>query len=339
MTKVRFLILTDHSGHSEHNSLYALTRALAADARTKSVLVASRGDKRNEAFFTGDLEAKIYVAKATAHFDFEADGRQFISSNLTTTFKEAETVWLRLPPSEDQQFLSELIEYSPSPSAGVNPVIINHPAGIIETGSKAFLANFSEHTAPIKRIFSELDFRRWIAQHETVLKPLQAYGGRGIVRIQNEQVEENGQLHPLDRWIDANRHSIESGHYLAMKFLKNVSQGDKRILVVNGHILGASLRIPAEGNWLCNVAQGGSAIPADVSPEEEGMIAAISPVLLDKGVVIFGADTLVDDDGRRVLSELNTNSIGGFPQAEAQSNRPVLKQTIDGIYDYLDRYL
>ena len=84
---------------------------------------------------------------------------------------------------------------------------------------------------------------------------------------------------------------------------------------------------------------GGTSILADVTPEEQAMIAAIAPTLLEKGIVIFGADTLMDDDGKRVLSELNTNSIGGFPQAEAQTGRPILQQTINGIYDYLTNRL
>jgi len=151
----------------------------------------------------------------------------------------------------------------------------------------------------------------------------------------NGMAEVAGDQLPLANWLETAREDIEAGNYLAMKYLKNVSQGDKRILVVNGKIMGASLRIPKPGQWLCNVSQGGTSVAAEITPEEEEMIAAVAPVLLEKGVVIFGADTLMDDDGKRVLSELNTNSIGGFPQAEAQTGRPILQQTINGIYTYL----
>ena len=116
-----------------------------------------------------------------------------------------------------------------------------------------------------------------------------------------------------------------------MKYLKNVKQGDKRIVVVNGEILGASLRLPAENSWLCNVAMGGSSNVAQVEKEEEEIIQLINPTLSDKGIVMYGVDTLVSDDGKRVLSEINTTSIGGLPQIAAMNNLPLVEQAIDPV--------
>jgi glutathione synthase len=348
---LRFLILTDHAGHSDQNSLYALTRTLAADNRTTSVFVASRSDERNRGFFAGDLGAVLYGIRAKETFAFDPSGRRFTASEETVFYGEADVVWLRLPPSTDGAFFAHLASFAPaaapSPKAGggpdgagqepgatlpKKPLVINNPRGIMETGSKEFLLHFPDFTAPVRRMQSAVDVQSFLAQHGAiVLKPLREYGGRGLVKISGGTTEEDGRTAPLADWLQ----TAEFSNYLAMKYLKNVGRGDKRILVVNGHILGASLRIPAPGQWLCNVARGGTSVVADVAPEEEAMIAAVAPVLLAKGIVIFGADTLVDDDGKRVLSELNTNSIGGFPQAEAQTGLPILQQTIDGIYNYL----
>ncbi|SEQ64472.1 ATP-grasp domain-containing protein [Neolewinella agarilytica] len=347
MRKYQFLILTDHRGHSDQNSLYALTRKLAKDPRTAFVFVASRGDERNRAFFAGELKAPLFGCEASEHFNYDPSGDQFCGEDRQFTAAEADVIWLRLPPPADEAFFARLSSIVPAHSAGSvttdapssGPVIINNPAGILETGSKAFLHNFPGFTAAVRRVQSKLEVQRFAAQHPIVLKPLQEYGGRGLVRIMNGTAEVNGHSFPLDDWLESATNDLEAGNYLAMKYLKNVSAGDKRILVVNGQILGASLRLPAPGQWLCNVAQGGSSVPAEASPEEKEMIAAIAPVLLKKGIVIFGADTLMDDDGKRVLSELNTNSIGGFPQAEAQTGRPILQQTINGIYEYLNERL
>lgn len=329
---MKFLILTDHAGHSDQNSLYALTRTLAADGRTTSVFVASRSDERNRGFFAGSLTLRLFGLSAGVGFSFDPSGRQFTVSEETFAYGEAEVVWLRLPPPADAGFFARLTGFAPAAAPKKEPVVINNPEGILETGSKEFLLHFSDFTAPVRRMQSKVDVHSFIAQHgSVVLKPLREYGGRGLVRITNGTAEEDGQSSPLETWLQ----TADLGNYLAMKYLKNVGQGDKRILVVNGQILGASLRIPAPGQWLCNVARGGTSIVAGVAPEEENMIAAVAPALLKKGIVIFGADTLVDDDGKRVLSELNTNSIGGFPQAAAQTGRPILQQTIDGIYNYL----
>ena len=119
-----------------------------------------------------------------------------------------------------------------------------------------------------------------------------------------------------------------------MKYLKNVKQGDKRIVVVNGQILGASLRLPADNSWLCNVAMGGSSNITQVEKEEEEIIRIINPTLSDKGIVMYGVDTLVGDDGKRVLSEINTTSIGGLPQIAAMNNLPLLERAIDLIWEF-----
>ena len=335
MNPLKFLVLTDHRGHSDQNSLYALVRTLAADARVAAVYVASRGDDRNAAFFGGEVTAPLAVLRVDEYFAFDPSGAQFSIGAEQLTFGEADVVWLRLPPPADAAFFARLTP--PAPAAG--PLIVNDPQGILETGSKAFLLRFPEFTAPVRRMQSTDDVRAFAALHPIVLKPLRDYGGRGLVRIGQGVAELDDRKYPLNQWLQSVEKEIVAGHYLGMKYLRNVSQGDKRILVVNGRILGASLRLPAAGQWLCNVARGGTSVLAEVAPEEKVMIAAVAPVLLAKGVVIFGADTLVDDDGKRVLSELNTNSIGGFPQAQAQTGRPVLQQTIDGLFDYLSRRL
>ena len=121
-----------------------------------------------------------------------------------------------------------------------------------------------------------------------------------------------------------------------MKYLKNVTQGDKRILVVGGKIMAASLRLPAPNSWLCNVAQGGISVPSELEKEEIDIIKTISPRLEQEGIFIFGADTLVNDDGKRILSEINTLSIGGFPQAEKQTGKPIVQDTINKIIKYID---
>jgi glutathione synthase len=336
MRKLKFLVLTDHVGHSDQNSLYALTRKLVTDDRTAFVFVASRGDERNAAFFGGELTASLFGLIAGDNFSFDSSGNQFKISDDYLQYSEADVVWLRLPPPADGVFFAHLTSFAPAAASNNKPILINDPAGILETGSKAFLHHFPDFTATVRRVQSKLEVQVFAELHPIVLKPLQQYGGRGLVRVMDGKAEVGGKKLPLKKWLEIAEKDIESGYYIAMRYLKNVSKGDKRILVVNGKIMGASLRLPAPGQWLCNVSQGGTSLPADTTPEEEKVIAAVAPVLLGKGIVIFGADTLMDDDGKRVLSELNTNSIGGFPQAEAQTGRPILQQTINGLYDYLN---
>jgi glutathione synthase len=171
-------------------------------------------------------------------------------------------------------------------------------------------------------------------RQEIVLKPLLSYGGRGIVRLSKEYCW-NGN----DRYAIAQLSTFLSDtHFpmLSMPFLKNVIQGDKRTIVVNREILGSALRLPAEGSWMCNVAQGGHA-RLDKPTEDERIIQEIlTPILYRKGVVMYGFDTLVGDDGRRVLSEINTLSIGGLVPLQEMSGKPILRRAAELLWDYLE---
>ena len=314
MKRLTFLVLTDHSGHSDQNSLYSLVNTLVADPRSGRVDVASRGDERNADFFRGD-GAQVWGIAVDRELVYSPNGAAFQLGVHELAPLEYDVIWLRLPHPIPEAFFINLATNVP----GIPPLIVNDPAGIETTSTKAFLTNFPEWTPPTRLVHTREQAEAFTREHPIVLKPLRAFGGHGILR--------------LDRPEDARKVSFEEP-YLAMKFLKNVSQGDKRILVVNGKIMAASLRVPRPGEWLCNVARGGTSVSADIDPEEESMIAALAPELLGRGICFAGIDTLVDDGGKRVLSEINTLSIGGFPQAEVQTGRPILQQTIDEFFSY-----
>ncbi len=309
-----FLVLTDHSGHSAQNSVYSLVNTLCRDQRCQSVAIATRGNPQNRQFFRG-AGAQVQGFRVKDELVYREDGSQFGGNLQPLELSQYDVIWLRLPHPVPQAFFDCITQVT----AGTGTLIVNDPAGITETGDKSFLLHFQEWTPPIELVHTAEEAQFFAEQFPLVLKPLRAYGGRGIRRV--------------DRPEDAATVDFTEP-YLAMKFLKNVSQGDKRILVVNGKILAASLRIPAPGQWLCNVAQGGKSIGAEIAPEEQAMIEALAPELLRRGICFCGVDTLVNDDGKRVLSEINTLSIGGFPQAEAQSGRPILQQTIDELFHY-----
>jgi len=231
-----------------------------------------------------------------------------------------------MPPPLNVEFL-EFIDASFHDS-----LIINDPKSIYETGSKKFLMKFQSVCAPMKTCESLDDIVEFSSLFPIVLKPFNEYGGRGILKINGNTVSSGNEDFSFEDF--ANTYRQNPTHYLAVKYLKNVKQGDKRIVVVNGEILGASLRLPAEDSWLCNVSMGGTSNRTEVEPEEEEIIKLINPILTKMGIVMYGVDTLVGDDGKRVLSEINTTSIGGLPQIAAMKKEPLVERAIDLIWDY-----
>jgi glutathione synthase len=332
MKKYNFLVLTEHTKHSNQNSLYALVAELVQQEQVNQVYVASRGNDKNKSFFEEMTSSKVEATLATTSFVYEADGTQFLENTRTVDIQLVDVVFMRLPRPATDEFLEHLVEIAPK------QVFVNNPKGIINTSTKEFLLNFPSVCPPMTLCRSEMDVLNFASKYSIVLKPLREYGGKGVVKVKDHKVYAgDGVPKPIQEYLTEIKEELETSGYLAMKFLKNVSEGDKRILVVNGKILASSLRLPAPDSWLCNIAQGGTSVPSTIRPEEEKMIQEIAPILLKEGIVMFGADTLVDDNGKRILSEVNTLSIGGFPQAEAQTGIPVIKMAIDEIIAYVNQ--
>lgn len=321
------LVVTDHSTHSESNSVYQLSRALLHDPRCGTIWVCSKGHQPNAAFFEGLPEAEIFAQEVTDLFAFEASGSYFHQAVTPLDRQRFDVILIRMPQPVDAAFLFSLESIVPPHQ------IINSPAGIVETATKAFLMQVSYLCPEPVLCHSMIEAMDLSRQKEIVLKPMHSYGGRGIVRLSTDHCWNENERMPLDQLSSF----LSDRHFpmLAMKFLKNVTQGDKRTIVANRQILGSALRMPAPGSWMCNVAQGGSALLAEADEDEHIIQEILTPILYRKGVVIFGFDTLVDDDGRRVLSEINTLSIGGLMPLQEMSGRPILKKTAELLWDYL----
>ncbi|MFK7796462.1 MAG: RimK family alpha-L-glutamate ligase [Aureispira sp.] len=331
MKKYNCLVLTDHKGHSAQNSLYALVRTMVQHQQCTQVQVASRANPQNKAFFEQQEGTTVQAITVGGNFDFDSSGQQFLPHTNKVDLRTVDFIFMRLPRPITDQFLNYLVQVAPQ------AIFVNNPKGIIETSTKAFLMQFPELCPPMRLCHSAQEIKEFATQFPIVLKPLREYGGKGIVRIEKDKVALGAAgEQSLETYLESIQEELTTNGYLAMKFLKNVSQGDKRILVVNGKILGASLRLPPPDSWLCNIAQGGASVSTTVTAEEEAMVARLMPALQAAGVVMFGMDTLTNDQGKRVLSEINTLSIGGFPQAAEQTGEPVVQFAIDGIIDYLN---
>lgn len=329
MKKYKFAVLTDHSGHSSENSMYAILKELSEDPRCEYIDVISRGLESNKNFFDGRFSNDLKAFRVDKNFAFDDSGGMFDRSSGISV-DDCDILLMRLPRPIEDDFLLGLSAHFP------DKTIINDPIGILKSSNKAFLLNFQKLCPPMKLCHSLDDILNFSKRFEIVLKPLKEYGGKGILRIRGQVLNDGNQDFDTVEYLENLKDYIRDEGFLAMKFLKNVREGDKRLLVVDGEILASSLRMPAEGSWLCNVAQGGYAVSSEPDDDEIKMVDLINPTLNKLGVMIYGVDTLVNDKGRRVISEINTMSIGGFKQAQEQTGLPVIKTMINKIFKYAD---
>lgn len=298
---MKLLILTDHGGHTVHNSLYAIARAMRADGRATDIRVASRATPANAAFFAcvAAPESNLRTLHVGEDFGFERAATGFGGSLTDTSLAWADAVFLRVPHPVPDAWFGYLRK-----TFGTRP-IANAPEGIEATTSKSWLLNVPELCAPMQLCRTGREVAAFAKTRDAVLKPLRGYGGQGIVRVRDGRVELPGGP------VDACDYEPPAP-VLAVEYTRRVSEGDKRIVVVNGEVLGAVLRVPAPGAWLCNVSQGGQTHDTALTPEEQDIAEVLDARMRRLGVVMYGIDTLADNGGRRVLSEVNTMSIGGL---------------------------
>jgi len=326
--RFKILVLTDHVTHSKESSIYPLLCEMRKNKSCASIDVASRSVKENAPFFHEYNSTQLYVATVNKEYSFQEDNSFYSQDTQIKDIKNYDLIFLRIPQPIKVKFFKFLLKNFPENK------IINKPSGIIKTGSKEYLMQFPQFCPEIKICHNKKDVLTFAKKFPIVLKPFRSYGGKGIFRIaENQAFDPKNREIPLDNFLE----KLEKVEFLAMKYLKNVTQGDKRINVVNGKVVGATLRIPPKDSWICNVSSGGLAKKTKLTKEEKVMAKEISKILLAQGVVIFGFDTLVDDDGKRVLSEINTFSVGGFPQAERLSGEPVVRKTSDLLWTYIKK--
>ena len=325
-----FLALTDHRTHSEQNSIYGLLSELSSHHRCAQIRVASRGFPENAPFFNNMKSSEIWASEVNSNFNFDKDGNSYKNNLKKVLITDFDVILLRLPRPVDDAFLLWLKEI------GKDKLFINDPNGIIETSNKAFLLNFPDLCPSMRLVHNVNEIMELAQKGPIVLKPLKEYGGKGLIRIMNNTVHDGKSSINLETYFKTHSEVYNNQSYLAMKYLKNVHKGDKRIVVVNGEIMAASLRLPADGSWLCNIAQGGDSSFATVDNDEIRIVEKVNSHLKSRGILIYGIDTLVDDEGKRVLSEVNTLSVGGLIQSQIQSGKPVINHTINRIIEHLD---
>lgn len=325
----KILVFTDHRGHSQENSIYELLGALRQQKDCAYLDVASRGMPENDVFFTELKGTQVWASRINSDFAFSPRADSFQLEKRKVDIKDYDVLLLRLPHPIQKGFWDHL------KSVFAERRIINQPSGIQQSSNKSFLLTLAKWCPPMALTSTKEEVLAFAEKFPIVLKPLEGYGGVGIVKIsEGEAWLGKEKIESLDAFLE--KMEAENRQFLAMKFLKNVDQGDKRIVVINGKVIGASLRMPPKGSWLCNASQGGQSVQADLSPREIEMAEDLTQKLKKIGVLFFGFDTLVDDNGQRVLSEVNTLSIGGIRQiGQQQPERPILetaaRELIEGI--------
>lgn len=215
-----------------------------------------------------------------------------------------DVLFLRKDPPVDADYLhaTQLVELH----GGRRPVYLNEPAGIRDANEKLFALRFPD-LMPQTYVSRELPaLADFISRHPqgTILKPIDGFGGQGIVFIGPSDRNMRSLLELLTR---NGRESI-----IAQAYVPQSRAGDKRIILVDGEPVGAVLRVPSSEDHRGNMAAGGTPHKTELTPRERDICARLAPVLREKGLRFVGIDVLGD-----WLTEVNVTSPTGLVEIDS----------------------
>jgi glutathione synthase len=180
-------------------------------------------------------------------------------------------------------------------------LVVNHPGQVRNAPEKIWVLDFARFMPPTLITRSLTHARDFLAEHgEIVLKPLHGFAGGSVFRIG----PDGGNLASL---MELFNRSYREPH-VVQKFLPEIAQGDKRIVLVDGEVAGAVNRIPGTGEIRSNLALGGEAARTDLTATEQEICDALAPKLKKRGLLFVGLDVI----GGRWLTEINVTSPTGI---------------------------
>ncbi len=229
-----------------------------------------------------------------------------------------DAVLMRKDPPFDAEFIyaTHLLEQAEREGA----CVINKPAALRNHPEKLAVMEFPQFVGPTLVTRSADDIKRFHAEHQDIiLKPLDGMGGMGIFRVKADGLN-------LGSIIETLNHGGATS-VMVQKFLPEIAQGDKRVLIIDGEPAPYVLaRIPQGSEVRGNRAAGGKGVAQPITPEDRVTARAIGAALAPRGLLLIGLDII----GTKV-TEINVTSPTGFREVLDQTGCDVPALYIDAV--------
>lgn len=235
---------------------------------------------------------------------------------------ELDVILMRKDPPFDTEYIYATYMLERAEDEGT--LIVNKPQSLRDANEKLYTSWFSQHTP--KTLVSR-DAKRlkafYQAEQDVILKPLDGMGGASIFRLKPNDANVSVIIETLTE------HG--SRYAMAQRFIPEITDGDKRILVVNGKPVPYCLaRIPASGETRGNLAAGGRGEARPLSDSDWAIANAVAPTLKAKGLIFVGLDIIGDK-----LTEINVTSPTCIREIEAAFDISITGMLFDEIEQLL----
>ncbi len=202
--------------------------------------------------------------------------------------------------------------------AGV--LVVNRPAALRDTNEKLAVAWFPQCSAPTLVTRRAEDLRAFLAEHrDIIIKPLQAMGGESVFRV----TADNPNINVIIEIMTGRGATLT----MAQRYLPEIKDGDKRILLVDGEPVPYALaRLPAPGETRANLAAGGRGEGRPLTDRDRWICAQVGPALRERGLLFVGLDVIGD-----WLTEINVTSPTCIRELDAQFGLNIAARLMDAI--------
>ncbi|QFU77600.1 glutathione synthase [Halioglobus maricola] len=235
---------------------------------------------------------------------------------------DLDVILMRKDPPFDNEFIYTTYLLEDAERKGT--LIVNRCQGLRDSNEKVFATQFPECCPPVLVSREMARLKAFHAEHgDVIYKPLDGMGGSAIFRAKHDDPNVNVILETLTEF--------GTQTIMAQRYIPEISEGDKRILVVGGKVVPYCLaRVPLAGETRGNLAAGGSGRPQPLTERDRHIAETVAPELKKRGILFAGLDVIGD-----YLTEINVTSPTCIREIDAGYDLDIAGQLMDCISDEL----
>lgn len=246
-----------------------------------------------------------------------------LSTTHSLVLSDLDVILMRKDPPFDLEYIYSTYILEQAEEQGT--LVINHPQSLRDCNEKLFTREFPQCCCPTRVTRKASRIHEFLKQHQDIIiKPLDGMGGRSIFRIQLEDPNTNAIIESV---TDHGNRQV-----MVQQFIPQISQGDKRILLIDGKPIPYALaRIPAAGENRGNLAAGATSKGIPLTDRDLWICQQIGPKLREKGLVFVGIDVIGE-----YLTEINVTSPTCIRELDNAFNLNISGDLFDTIENKLD---
>ena len=274
-------------------------------------------------FYMEQADLFIKDQKACAHMrhmHVQDDPEKWFSftQESTQALAELDVILMRKDPPFDTEFIYTTYILELAEQEGV--LVLNKPQSLRDANEKMFTAWFPQCCPPTIVTRRREHLHEFIREHQDVIaKPLEGMGGQSIFRLRSDDPNINVVYETLSNNMQK--------YFMVQRYIPEISQGDKRILMINGEPIPYALaRIAPPGETRANLSAGGHGEGRELTERDSWICQQVGPSLREKGLIFVGIDVIGD-----YLTEINVTSPMCIRELDELFNINIAGQLMDYI--------